>query len=147
MGLNGEVLKSASLNLFCLQQKVSSLTTCKKWVQHYTIFGHINPKRATGNHCVERELLGECLVHYAVYWMVYLKATIDKVRAYLFNLQAPDNQQPPFSQSQVACIGKLLQLLQKVGITTCNCSYFLIDQKKRNLFHMGRTIWDCQHKN
>ncbi len=78
MGLNGEVLKSASLNLFCLQQKVSSLTTCKKWVQHYTIFGHINPKRATGNLHTERELCDEWLVYLSVYWRVYPKQQLTR---------------------------------------------------------------------
>ncbi len=93
-------------------------------------FEHIYPKKPTGNKHAEREIYGELLVCLALYQMVYPKATIDKIWAYLFNLNPADNQQPPFSQSKVVHAEKLHQLSQKFESTTCNHTYLPINSTK-----------------
>ena len=91
MWLNGEDLKSPTLDLLRQQKKFPSSETCKVWIRQFTTHGHIDPKRATGNHRAERELRGEWLVRLAIYRTVNPKATISKTRAYLYNLQPQNN--------------------------------------------------------
>ncbi len=134
MWLNGEDLRSPALDLLRQQKKFPSLETCKVWIRQFTTHGHIDPKRATGNHRAERELRGEWLVRLAIYCTVNPKATIDETRAYLYNLQPQNNQHPPFSLSQIYRAEQLLQLLWKVGSTTCCRAYLPINLTKREMY-------------
>ncbi len=53
---------------------------------------------------------------------------------HIYNLQPQNNQQPPFSVSQIHWTEQLLQLSQKVGSTTCCHAYLPINLTKREMY-------------
>ncbi len=129
MWLNGEDLGFPALHLLHQQQKFPCFATCKNWIHQFTSYGHIDPKRATRNHFAERELQGEWLVRLAIYHAVNPKATINKPQ---------NNQQPPYRVSQIYWADQLLQLLRKVGSTTCYRAYLPINLSKRDMHFTWR---------
>lgn len=108
-----------------------SLDTCNRFINQMQHYGHVQPKRATGNHDAEREVRGQALVRLALFRCVCPAATTDEARAYLFNM---DPTVLPYSPSQIDRAEKLLDLRRKAASTTCERAYLPINRQKRQSF-------------
>jgi hypothetical protein len=108
-----------------------SMSTCYRWIDQYNQLGHVLPKRHTGNHRAERELHGQALSQLALFRCVKPKATIDEVRAYLYNI---DPNVEPYSQSQIHRAETLLDLFRKRASTTSFKAYSPINLQKRRMY-------------
>ena len=84
--LMGLSLDSDELNALRDVYTYPSLQTCERYIERWWDYDHVQPMRATGNHPAERELRGQPLVRLALYRSVYPKATLNQVRAFLFNM-------------------------------------------------------------
>jgi hypothetical protein len=60
---------------------------------------------------------------------------------YLFNIQMPGQQEPPFYASQILRAEALLGLSHKVASTTCSRAYIPLNVTKREMYGgtIGRT--------
>ena len=103
--------------------------TCRRWIRQFNNEGNTLCKRATGNRISEREVDGQDLVNLAVYQMVCPKAYIDKVRAYVHNMN-PNN--PTYSRLQIVRAEKRLGLHLKAALS--NCAYFAISLFKHEQY-------------
>jgi len=104
-------------------------------VQDVSIFfeqyGHVQPMIATGNHEADREIRGQPLVRLALYRCVYPKATVDQIRAFLYNM---DPLERPYSRSQIHRAEDLLDLRTKAASSTCERAYLPANLQKRHMF-------------
>ena len=108
-----------------------SFQTCERYVTRFRDLGHFRPMKATGNHEAHSEVRGHALVRLALYRAVNPTASIDYVRAFLFNM---DPTVPPFSPSAIVHAEQLLGLTRKRSSTTCSRAYWRINLHKRHLF-------------
>lgn len=108
-----------------------SMQTCTRYVQQYQALGHFQLKRATGNHEARREVEGEDWNRLALIRMTHPQATIDHVRAFLFNM---DPTKAPISPANIVKAEYILNLRMKRSSTTCERAYWPINLHKRHLF-------------
>ena len=108
--------------------KFPSWSTCKRWIRRWQQQGHILPKRPTGNRYSSREIQGTDLINLTLFRIVYPKAYIDEVRAFIHN-RNPIN--PPYSRSQVHRAEELIGLTRKVSSTTSDLAHLPINLFKR----------------
>lgn len=59
------------------------LKTCMGYISQFQEVGHVQPKKATGNHEAFRDVRGEALPRLALFRVCHPQATIDSVRAFL----------------------------------------------------------------
>ena len=118
------------------QKKFPCKSTVRRWLSLQETYGHIFPKRATGNKFSKREVQGEDLFNLTLYRMIRPKAYIDEVRAYVHNMN-PDNL--PYSRSQIVRAEQRLGLSRKVGSSTSNEAYLPINMLKRQRY------WQMQY--
>lgn len=131
MHLNGMDMEAQHLEDLRADYKFPALITCQRWINIFYETGDICPKRATGNHYSEREILGEPLEKLALYRAVYPKATLAECRAYLYNL---DPTVDPYSDSQVHRAEELLGLRRKAASTTADMAYTPENLRKRQQY-------------
>jgi hypothetical protein len=129
----GLPLESPELNLLRAQNPPAypSSLTCERIIQQFQTEGHFQPKEATGNHEAERKVLGEALPRLALYRRLFPEATIDHVRAWLFNM---DPTIAPYSTFAIVEAEHLLGLRNKRSSTTCDRAFWPINLHKRELF-------------
>ena len=108
-----------------------SMQTCKRIVEQYRTLGHWLPKRPTGNHDAEREVLGEDLVLLSLYRLVHPEATVAHIQAFLFNMNPT---QVPYFPIKIMCAESLLGLWRKVSSTTCKRAHWPSNLHKRDCF-------------
>ncbi len=131
---NGDDLQSPMLNC-CQEMRVfPHIATCQTWIPQYMQVGHVDPKKATGNHCASCKIRGKNIVQLAIYLATNPKATTDEICDYLFNLQNPDHQLPSFSSSQVLQTELIFGLTDKVGSTICHCAHLPINLAKQDVY-------------
>ena len=98
-----------------------SKRTINHWIRRLNWLGHVRPYRKTGNKRAEREIQNEDLVELSLYCAVLPKAFLYEVRAHLFN-RNPE-MGTPYSNSQVHCAEKKLNLTRKAASTTAYKAY------------------------
>lgn len=105
--------------------------TCERYIQQFQLVGHFQPKQATGNHEATREIEGEAWPRLALYRRLHPEATIDMVRAFLFNM---DPTIAPYCPSAIVKAEFFLNLKNKRSSTTCERAFWPINLHKRDLF-------------
>lgn len=104
-------------------------STVRRWIKTHQNYGHVLPKRATGNLFLVREVDGIDLVNLTLFRLIRPKANIDEVRAYIHN-RNPDVE--PYSPSQICRAEQRLGITRKVGSTTSIDAYTPINLFKRD---------------
>jgi hypothetical protein len=109
--------------------------SCERYINQFHEMGHTRPKKATGNHKAEREVRGEAWPRLALFRMVHPQATIDEVRAFLFNM---DPGIAPLSPRAIVKAKHILNLRRKRSSTTCERRLTYT-----NVIYFGRqtTLW------
>jgi len=113
-----------------------SIITCMRCIEKERALGHWQPKYATGNHFAERDILGQALVHLALYRVVHPEAPISNVRAFLFDMNPTI---APYSEYAVV----KAEFRMKRSCTTRKRAYWRVNLHKRRMFwsrdyHFGR---------
>jgi hypothetical protein len=98
------------------------------WIRIHLAAGHVRPKRHIGNIFSQQEINGVDLFNLTLFHLIWPKAYICKVKAYVNNMN-PDNQ--PYSGSQISRAEQRLGLWLKVGSTTSDQAYCPINLLKR----------------
>ena len=113
-------------------KKFPCRSTCKSWIRLQEHYGHIFPKRKSGNKFSTREITGVDLFNLTIcYRMMRPKAYINEVRAYVNNMN-PAN--PPYLHSQIHRAEQKLGLSRKVGSSTSVEAYRPINMLKRQRY-------------
>ena len=105
--------------------------TCERYIRQFHDVGHTRPKKATGNHEATREVRGEAWPRLALFRMAHPQASIDEVRAFLFNINPAV---APLSPSAIVKAEYILNLRRKRSSTTCERAFWAINLHKRDLF-------------
>ena len=105
----------------CAYHNFPHMDMRKRWICLFQNVGHVLPKRDTGNHHAQWEVHGvNIVIKLAIFFLVRLKAYINKVWAYANN-QNPAEQ--PYFWFQIVCAEQRLGLWKKAGSLTANMAY------------------------
>ncbi len=109
-----------------------SLSSCRRYINKYNELGHCRAKLKTGNHEAERMVRGQSFVYLAMFCVVNPSATINEVRAFLYNMDPAMGV--PFSPAVVVDAEHLLGLRRKASSTTCKRANLAVNKHKRYVF-------------
>jgi hypothetical protein len=125
----GIPLDTEELNNLRAVRAYPSLSSCRCYINKYNELGHCCAKLKTGNQEEERMVRGQSFVYLAMFCVVNPSATIDKVRAFLYNMDPAMGV--PFSPAVVVDAEHLLGLRRKASSTTCKRAKLAVNKHKR----------------
>ena len=129
-------LTSAATQIAQAAGRFPSNSTICRWVEREQTLGHVCPFRRTGNHRARRELRGQALIDLAFYRLIFPKAQIAEVKAFIFNRNPTV---APYSDSQIHRAEDLLQLTRKAASTTSDKAW-----SEENLVRR-HNYWNCDY--
>ena len=113
-------LDSPDLNLLWALHNYSSYQTCMRYIELYRECGHWQPSVVTGNHEAVHEIMGQALVHLALFRVVHPEAPISHSQVFLFNM---DSTIALYFPHAVVRTEQLLRLWTKSSSAMCEWVY------------------------
>ncbi len=111
------LLDTEELNSLCAVYAYPSLSLCARYIKKHNALGHCRAMLKTCNKEAERMVRGQLLVYFALFCAVNPHASIDKARAFLYNVDPTVGV--PFCPAAVVEAEHLLGLRRKASSTIC----------------------------
>ena len=105
-------------------------TTVNIWERLQAALGRVLPCRRTGNREPTR-MIGQDLVYLAIYRLVYMKALIAEINAFLYTVNIGNPFFAFYAPSQISNAEALIGLSRKKGSTTAYQALFPVNLEKR----------------